>query len=308
MGVEIVNFLKNIQKDTFRNFFILSDRKRKALGLLMLFLKGKINFKELFEISKPVTKRPTEISIKRQELINQEIERYLSKNNILNEDKSLNLFGNKFYYLNLEDVLGSIAQIIVDDEYNINSFIKEDFIVFDIGANIGVFTCFCANLVKKGKVFAFEPVSFVFDVLKKNTVDYKNVEIYKIALGSKIEEKEILIRQWAPGDSTLYDSPIKRPSESFNLKEKIQIFTLDYVVDKFNLKRLDFIKIDVEGYEIEVLKGGIQTIKKFRPILGISLHHKPFEEEVKKIFEKEIKNYEIKKSQKDPNDIFCIPR
>jgi len=308
MATEIIEFLKNIQRKTFRPFFILGDRKRKALGLLMLFLRGKINSKELFWMLKPVTKRPPEISMKRQKLINQEIENYLLKNKILNEEGSLNLFGKNFYYLNLEDVLGSISQIIVNDEYNLKNFLKDDYVIFDIGANIGVFTCFCATLAKNGKVFAFEPVSFVFDLLKKNTRDYDNVECYKIGFSSEIEEKEILIRQWAPGDSTIQDSPIERPHQSFDLKEKIEISTLDNFVSEKKLRRIDFIKIDVEGYEDEVLKGGIETIKKFKPILGVSLHSQFFEKEIREIFEKEIKNYEIKKSEKDPNDIFCLPK
>jgi FkbM family methyltransferase len=243
---------------------------------------------------KPVTKRPPEISLKRQKLINEEIESYLIRNKVLNEDKSLNL--------------GSINQLIVNDEYDLHKFLKEDFVVFDIGANIGVFTCFAANVVKKGKVFTFEPVSFVFDLLKKNTREYDNVECYKIGFGSEIDEKEILIRQWNPGYSTIQDSPIERPHQSFDLKEKVEILTLDSFVKEKNLEKIDFIKIDVEGYEIEVLKGGIETIKKFRPILGISLHNPFFEKEIRTIFEKEIKNYEIRKSEKDPSDIFCLPK
>jgi len=84
MATEITEFLKNIQRKTFRPFLILGDRKRKALGLLMLFLKKKISLNELFWMLKPVTKRPPEISLKRQKLINEDIESYLFKNKVLN--------------------------------------------------------------------------------------------------------------------------------------------------------------------------------------------------------------------------------
>jgi len=308
MKVEITEFLKNIQRKPLRPPFVLSDKKRKALGLLILFFKKKISFKELFWMLQPVTKRAVEISLKRQNLINQEIQNYLFKIKVLNEDGSLNLFGRKFYYINLEDVLGSIAQIIVNNEYNLNQFLKEDSVVFDIGANIGVFTCFSAKLAQRGRIFAFEPVSMVFDILKKNVKDYENVEIFQLGLGDKEEVKEILIRSWNPGYSTIEDSAIQRPKESFDIKENIKITTLDSITNKLNLKRIDFIKIDVEGYEIEVLKGAIETVKKFRPILGISLHEQSFEKKIEDIFEKEIKNYDIEKSKKDPSDIFCIPK
>jgi hypothetical protein len=116
MVSEITEFLKNIQRKKFRPFFVLGDRKRKALGLLMLFLKKKISLNELFWMLQPVTKRPPEISLKRQKLINQQIESYLIRKKVLNEDKSLILFGKNILVVNNEEEFINYARQLIENE------------------------------------------------------------------------------------------------------------------------------------------------------------------------------------------------
>jgi len=308
MAREITDFLKEIRKDFFRNPFILADRKRKAFGLLILFLKGKLNFKEFILSLKSVQKRPIEITLKRQRAINEYIIEYLKKHQAINEDLSLNFFSQKFYYINIEDVLGSIDQLIVNDEYSIKNFLKEDSVVLDLGANIGVFSVYCANVCKSGRIYSFEPVSFVFDILSKNTKNYKNCFCFKLGVGSKNEEKIIKIRSWNPGYSTIDPENIERKEESFDVEEKIKIVKLDDWIKENNISKIDFIKIDIEGYELEVLKGAVETIKNFKPILGISIHHPKLKDEAFSFFDKNNLNYKLEISKKDPKDIFAIPK
>jgi FkbM family methyltransferase len=306
MTKEIIDFLKEIKKDSFRNLFVLADKKRKAFGLLILFLKEKLNFKEFILSLKSVQKRPIEITFKRQNAINEYIIDYLKKHQAINEDLSLNLFSQKFYYLNIDDVLGSIDQLIIYDEYNIKNFLKEDSVVLDIGANIGVFSVYCANVCKNGRVYSLEPVPFVFEILSKNTKNYKNCFCFKLGVGSKNEEKIIKIRSWNPGYSTIDTENIERKAESFDIEEKIKIVKLDDWIKENDISKIDFIKIDVEGYELEVLKGAIETIKKFKPALGISIHHPKLQDEVFSFFDKNNLNYNLEISNKDSNDIFAI--
>jgi FkbM family methyltransferase len=240
MTKEIIDFLKEIKKDSFRNLFVLAGKKRKAFGLLILFLKGKLNFKEFILSLKSVQKRPIEITLKRQRAINEYIIDYLKKHQAINEDLSLNLFSQKFYYINIEDVLGSIDQLVVNDEYNIKNFLKEDSVVLDLGANIGVFSVYCANVCKNEKVYSFEPVYFVFDILSKNTKNYKNCFCFKLGAGSKNEEKVIKIRSWAPGDSTIDTENIERKAESFDIEEKIKIVKLDDWIKENNISKNRF--------------------------------------------------------------------
>ncbi|WP_082420424.1 FkbM family methyltransferase [Paenibacillus sp. A3] len=62
--------------------------------------------------------------------------------------------------------------------------------------------------------------------------------------------------------------------ESFgNSEQKVQTLAIDDLVMKYGLDRVDFIKMDIEGAEMNALKGAVQTISKFRPILAISIYH-----------------------------------
>jgi len=141
-----------------------------------------------------------------------------------------------------------------DTEF-IKKIIKKNDVVFDIGANIGYFTLIFAKLVgDSGKVFSFEPESENFKILKKNveTNGYNNV----------ILEKKIVSN--TNGVSTLYVSEKAgnhRIYKSDNFIESVEItsISMDSYAKNNTLKKIDFIKIDVEGAELNVLQG-IQNI------------------------------------------------
>jgi len=144
-------------------------------------------------------------------------------------------------------------------------FIPEGGTVLDIGANIGSHTVAYANRVgNKGAVYAFEPNKIAFKCLEYNTKDYNNIQIFECAIGET----------WGACE-------IKNNSENLGmafieLSEKgICISPLDAFsgigADNF-IKKCDFIKIDVEGYELEVLKGAKETIKKYFPVMLIEVN------------------------------------
>lgn len=306
---EITEFLKKERNNPFRNIFILADKKRKAFALLVCFLKSKLSFKEFLESLIPVNYRSVYLSLKRQEVLNKNIFNYLYKKGFILENGYLNLLGNPFYFTNLEDVLGSITELIIQDEYDARKIIKEDFVILDIGANIGVFSVFCANLARNGIIYAFEPVSEAYKILEKNISFYKNIKPINKGLGEKREKKEIFIRSWVLGYSTIDLDEIERRKESFNKSEEIELISLDEFVATNSFFKIDFIKIDVEGYEIKVLKGGVNTLKKFKPIVAISLHQRRFAEIIKDFVQRYFLDiYEIISSSKNSNDIFLFPK
>ncbi len=117
-----------------------------------------------------------------------------------------------------------------------------------------------------GKVYAFEPDFYNFSVLskniKRNKLEGKIIPIQK-ALSNKIGT--FFFHTTGSGGSTLFNGG----------NETIEGITLDYFVEKEGLERLDFIKLDVEGAELEILEGAVETIKKFKPKMAISVYHKP---------------------------------
>lgn len=138
--------------------------------------------------------------------------------------------------------------------------IKKGFRVLDVGANVGFHTLFFAELVgETGKVIAFEPIQINFEALIANIElnTFTNIEVKNFALSNKTEELLIDI-----------DEDSKNPG-AFNLfapdgKTIIKTFRGDEIIKE---AKIDFIKIDVEGYESFVLLGLMESIKKSRPII-----------------------------------------
>jgi len=137
------------------------------------------------------------------------------------------------------------------------SIIKPGDFILDIGANIGFHTLYFAQLTgNMGKVTAFEPVSHNYAALKKNIElnKYTNITSYNIALSNKNEQIKIQadLKSNNPGAYNLFE----------NGDVSIKCVVGDQVIVD---PKVDFIKIDVEGYESFVLDGLIQTIKKNKP-------------------------------------------
>ena len=110
------------------------------------------------------------------------------------------------------------------------------------------------------KVYAFEMDKENFALARK-AADENNFVIENCGLGSYKHEMT-------------YDKKLSSSRISETGSEVAQIITLDEYVRKKNLPRVDFIKLDVEGAELDVLKGAAMTIARFKPILAISAYHK----------------------------------
>jgi len=127
-------------------------------------------------------------------------------------------------------------------------------ICIDIGANVGLWAC---DLVKSfDHVIAFEPVTEFIECFKKN-VTGSNYSMYQMALGRAESFIEMNIVQGNTGHTHIDQSSIG--------KGTIPLKTLD----SFNLTNIDMIKIDVEGFEGEILAGAMKTIEQNKPVLVI---------------------------------------
>lgn len=140
------------------------------------------------------------------------------------------------------------------------SIIKQGDHVLDVGANIGFHTLYFSELVgKEGKVIAFEPVLSNFRFLQENIKlnNFKNIEQKNIALSDKNETIKINA-----------DENSKNPG-SFNLFERNGDISVQCRIGDELLinERLDFVKIDVEGFEGYVLQGLIETLDKYKPVI-----------------------------------------
>ncbi len=164
------------------------------------------------------------------------------------------------------------------EEPIISKFCKPGMTVLDVGANIGEWTLTMANGVgAQGRVYSFEPTPFLFDALNKTVVanQFNQVTVSPYALSDKSKTMDFYIQY---DENELLDARLSRLDSPADFKEwitdgkkakKIQVetITLDEFAVKEKLERLDFIKIDAEGYESAIVEGGLTVLKKFRPNL-----------------------------------------
>ena len=144
-------------------------------------------------------------------------------------------------------------------------------VAIDIGANIGAHTLFLAKYVGSGgRVLAIEPTQYAYSRLLKNIA--LNPE-----LSSRISPFQAMLvhDDECPIAPKLYSSwPVQRDRSAHPLHFGVaqstsgaKVTTLDHIVEQAGVTRVDLIKLDVDGYELEVLRGSSKTLSQFRPVI-----------------------------------------
>ncbi|GEP61958.1 FkbM family methyltransferase [Reyranella soli] len=137
--------------------------------------------------------------------------------------------------------------------------VRPDWWIFDVGANVGYYTILFSQLAPQGRVFAFEPTSTA-TMLRKNLKhnNVQNTEVHEIALGLTTGVREDKIyRVWGTeGEVKTYP-----------------FYRLDDFANEHAIRRIDCIKIDVDSFDFEVLRGAEQTLLKHSPVIVIELNH-----------------------------------
>lgn len=152
------------------------------------------------------------------------------------------------------------------------SVIKDGDYCFDLGSHIGYFTMLFARLVgEKGKVFSFEPIKEGFEFQKKSIQknNFKNIKIFNFALGNEEKKQKAFI--FSDSGMAHFDKSILGLDDSQE-HEDFQVKTLDAIPDVKALEKLDFLKVDIEGFEFNALSGGIETLRKHKPNMLIEIH------------------------------------
>lgn len=138
--------------------------------------------------------------------------------------------------------------------------------IIDAGGFIGDSILILSPLTRK-KVYSFEAVTECFELMQK-TISINKIEnavAIKSALGARNEVIDINVA----GSVSSFNVPI---ADDMSCQEKVMVITLDEYVEKNDLD-VGLIKVDIEGYEQEFLKGAEKTIKKCKPIMLISIYH-----------------------------------
>jgi len=139
--------------------------------------------------------------------------------------------------------------------------------VLDCGANIGIFSVYAAAKAKK--VYAFEPSRTEIISLKENIGLNRCDKIKIITKAVWNKNKKAKLKMLGTTSHFLTEENGRQDEGA-----DIETVTIDDFVDRENLTRVDFIKMDIEGSERKALLGAKKTLKKFKPKLAICLYHK----------------------------------
>lgn len=152
--------------------------------------------------------------------------------------------------------------------------VAKDAVVFDVGAHAGQFAKLFARLAPRGRVYAFEPGSYARAILRVaiRLNRLGNVAILPLALGDRCGVAVLTVPVKRSGSYGFGLSHLGagggRPAEV----ELVSLATLDAVVEALQLDRLDFIKADIEGFELRLIEGAAASLARLRPVLLLEMN------------------------------------
>lgn len=182
------------------------------------------------------------------------------------------LIGNRSYQVASDDeYLDSMDGTF--EPYSVALFktlVKPGDVALDIGANIGCTALLLSQTA--GQVVAFEPGSRTFELLATNTANAANVRRINVGLGSKAAELDLVFSPKNRSGGFVSVNGAEK-GQVGQAKERIKIERGDDFIRNEGLERVDFIKIDTEGFERDVLTGLAETIRQQHPVVTLELNH-----------------------------------
>jgi FkbM family methyltransferase len=164
----------------------------------------------------------------------------------------------------------------------LDGLLSPGMVVFDVGANIGeISLCAAKRVADGGRVYCFEPMPALYETLTYNLSRNELAHAHPIRMGvsNKLGMAQIYRSESNFKDGTVHDGlgTLYPMNNRTTPAGKIQLTSLDAFCQEKQIDRLDLIKIDVEGSELDVLMGGKQTLKRYRPRLIIEVQNQTAE-------------------------------
>lgn len=194
-----------------------------------------------------------------------DVKSWKNKSNIYNisyEEKEIKFFLPYKYDLIEQTIIAKKTFFEQAELKIVKPYIKPNAVVVDIGANIGNHLIFFGVCCNTSRIIGFEPNQTIFPILQKNIILNnlsEKVQLYQNALGSKRGKG-----RFSNDFPTSHQSYTNKSINEDNCGE-IEIVPLSSILNQ----KIDFIKIDVEGMEVEVLKGAKPLIKLHKPLMFI---------------------------------------
>jgi len=216
-------------------------------------------------------------------------------------ERIINVNGSKLHLVpNDEGISTELALFNIHEPLTtkiLSNLLLEGMVCLDIGSNIGYYALLESKKIgSSGKVIAIEPSPINFKYLQKNVEleNANNIETYNFAAGSEDGRLKFLVSTKSNRSRTIPQDE----SVSLSNNEKIievPVKKLDNLLDEIDTKQLDFLRMDVEGFENYVYEGVRNSIKKFKPMIHMEIHKMYLGSEKTKKFLNDLKEdgYEV---------------
>lgn len=169
------------------------------------------------------------------------------------------IFGQNYYY---NDSLGLASlQRVYCSSYVLKSLIPDCTIVIDVGANVGQFNFFCRHYLRSKRIISIEPIKECFDLLVLNSNNVNDC-INEI-VGVNTNELIFNIAK----DSPQLSSYIKNKNVEYIKSYAVRASKLDELLKNFDIKRVNLLKVDTEGSELDVLNSSVNLLGKVDHVL-----------------------------------------
>ena len=144
----------------------------------------------------------------------------------------------------------------------LQKIVKKGDIILDIGANIGFYSLILSELVgENGRVYCFEPETINFNKLKRNTYKSNNIDLFNFAVSDKDDKITVYKSKLLNVDHRTYFV------DNYDTIEIIDCTTIDNWISKHNIKDINLIKIDIQGFEIIAFLGMHNLFSKKRDLI-----------------------------------------
>jgi len=175
------------------------------------------------------------------------------------------------YAYNSNGILNYENEIVSGEDFVISQLLpkyistNKEAVIFDVGANIGEYSSKLFSIFSKSFIYSFEPNINTFSALQDNVENLKKVRPINIGFSDLKKQTEIFtyLDDLNSQHASLYKEVFNDLHNDKTITSvKIELDTLDNFCNDNKIDCIDFLKIDTEGHELDVLKGGIQMIKK----------------------------------------------
>ena len=149
--------------------------------------------------------------------------------------------------------------------------------VIDVGANVGQFALMIHKIINNAAIYSFEPINECYKELVNKKDRINNLKCFNLALGSETREGVINRNEFLPSSSLLAMESLHKeafPYTAITNREKINITSLDNIHNEIDWVQKILLKIDVQGYELEVLEGAKNSLNSIDLIIVETTFHK----------------------------------